>query len=151
MNAIGVRDTFLRTFAHGGGTLATGPDGAGKPLESVSPGRAGASHAGEGRWTQALRSRIPLASRHRAGDASGLVRKRLTSRLLDPGAYLVARVVAPAGSGKSRLLAHVAASYPGPVAWCGAPEPVPRTEQALAQWLWNGVGPALERGRPATH
>ncbi len=82
------------------------------------------------------------------GDASGLVRKRLTSRLLDPGAYLVARVVAPAGSGKSRLLAHVAVSYPGPVAWCGAPEPVPRTEQALAQWLWNGVGPALSADGP---
>jgi DNA-binding SARP family transcriptional activator len=82
------------------------------------------------------------------GDASGLVRKRLTSRLLDPGAYLVGRVVAPAGSGKSRLLAHVAISYPGPVAWCGDPEPVPRSEMALAQWLWNGVGPALQADGP---
>jgi DNA-binding SARP family transcriptional activator len=76
-------------------------------------------------------------------DASGLVRKRLTSRLLDPGSYLVGRVVAPAGSGKSRLLAHVAVSYAGPVAWCGAPDPVPRSERVLAQWLWNGVGQAL--------
>jgi DNA-binding SARP family transcriptional activator len=54
--------------------------------------------------------------------------------------------VAPAGSGKSRLLAHVAVAYPGPVAWCGAPDPVPRTERALAQWLWNGLSPVLPAG-----
>lgn len=77
------------------------------------------------------------------GDASGLVRSRLTSRLLDPAAYLVGRVVAPAGSGKSRLLAHVALAYPGPVAWCGTPEPVPRTAAALAAWLWDSLAPAL--------
>ncbi len=76
-------------------------------------------------------------------DASGLVRSRLTARLLDPVAYVVGRVVAPAGSGKSRLLAHVALSYQGPVAWCGPPEPVPRTEQALVEWLWDGLAPAL--------
>ncbi len=52
----------------------------------------------------------------------------------------------PAGSGKSRLLAHVAVAYPGPVAWCGAPDPVPRTEAALARWLWNGLGPVLSAG-----
>lgn len=77
------------------------------------------------------------------GDTSGLVRTRLTSRLLDPAAYLVGRVVAPAGSGKSRLLAHVAFANQGPVAWCGAPEPVPRTEPALVEWLWHGLSPAL--------
>jgi DNA-binding SARP family transcriptional activator len=77
------------------------------------------------------------------GEASGLVRARLISRLLDPDAYLVGRVVAPAGSGKSRLLAHVAVSYKGPVAWCGAPDPVPRSEQGLVEWLWDGIGPAL--------
>jgi DNA-binding SARP family transcriptional activator len=75
--------------------------------------------------------------------ASGLIRHRLTSRLLDPGSYVVGRVVAPAGSGKSRLLAHVALSYDGPVAWCGAPDPVPRSEQALAEWLWAGMAKAL--------
>ena len=64
---------------------------------------------------------------------SGLVRHRLTSRLTDPGMYRVGSVVAPAGSGKSRLLAHVALSFPGPVAWCGSPDPIPRTERALAQ------------------
>jgi DNA-binding SARP family transcriptional activator len=77
------------------------------------------------------------------GEASGLIRHRLTSRLLDPGSYVVGRVVAPAGSGKSRLLAHVAVSYDGPVAWCGAPDPVPRNEQALAEWLWTGMAKAL--------
>ncbi|HEY3811322.1 MAG TPA: BTAD domain-containing putative transcriptional regulator, partial [Acidimicrobiales bacterium] len=65
--------------------------------------------------------------------------------------YLMARVVAPAGSGKSRLLAHVATSYQGPVAWCGPPEPVPRTEQALVDWLWDGLAPplGLVRSTPA--
>ncbi len=77
-------------------------------------------------------------------DASGLVRHRLIGRLLDPTDYLVARVVAPAGSGKSRLLAHAALAYEGPVAWCGAPEPVPRTGEAFYQWLWEGLTSALE-------
>ncbi len=77
------------------------------------------------------------------GDVSGLVRHRLTARLLDPTAYVVGRVVAPAGSGKSRLLAHVARAYQGPVAWCGSPDPVPRTEQMLAEWLWDGLAPTL--------
>ncbi len=76
-------------------------------------------------------------------DISGLVRHRLTSRLLDPGAYQVGWVVAPAGSGKSRLLAHVAAAYRGMVAWCGSPDPVPRSERALTDWLWGGLAPAL--------
>ena len=53
------------------------------------------------------------AARARA-TRSGLVRHRLTSRLLDPAAYLVGRVVAPAGSGKSRLLAHVGARHQAP-------------------------------------
>lgn len=65
----------------------------------------------------------------------GLVRERLVGRLLDPRRYSVARVVAPAGSGKSRLLSHVARLYPGPLAWCGSPDPVPRTEGALAAWI----------------
>ncbi len=78
------------------------------------------------------------------GDASGLVRSRLTARLLDPAAYQVGVVAAPAGSGKSRLLAHVALARPCPVAWCGTPDPVPRSERALAGWLWEGLAPALE-------
>jgi DNA-binding SARP family transcriptional activator len=87
----------------------------------------------------------------RRGDASGLFRHRLTSRLLDPSSYVVARVIAPAGSGKSRLLAHVAISYAGPVAWCGTPDPVPRSERALAEWLWDGIGPAVgSPGKPSS-
>ena len=81
--------------------------------------------------------------------SAGLVRHRLISRLADPGSLRVGRVVAPAGSGKSWLLAHVALAYPGPVGWCGSPDPVPRTEQALAEWLWDGLAPAItEAGKP---
>lgn len=69
----------------------------------------------------------------------GLVRDRLTSRLLETGAYRVGWVVAPAGSGKSRLLAHVAAPYLGPLAWCDTPDPVPRSEAALVAWIWGGL------------
>ena len=54
-------------------------------------------------------------------------------------------MAAPAGSGKSRLLAHVALAAPGPVAWCGTPDPVPRSERALAGWLWDGLAPAVGR------
>ncbi len=71
--------------------------------------------------------------------ADGLVRDRLTARMLDPSSYRVGWVVAPAGSGKSRLLAHVADSYAGPLAWCGTPDPVPRSEAALVAWLWEGL------------
>jgi DNA-binding SARP family transcriptional activator len=83
------------------------------------------------------------------GDTAGLVRPRLIARLLDPAAFQVGVVAAPAGSGKSRLLAHVALAAPGPVAWCGTPDPVPRSEQALAGWLWDGLGPGLEANRGA--
>jgi DNA-binding SARP family transcriptional activator len=72
-------------------------------------------------------------------------------RLLNTGAYRVALVVAPAGSGKSRLLSHLAARFPGSVAWCGVPDTVPRSEDALVGWIWESLGPALEgesRSRP---
>ena len=82
------------------------------------------------------------------GDTSGLVRHRLTARLLDPSRYQVGWVAAPAGSGKSRLLTQVALAAPGPVAWCGTPDPVPRSEQALAGWLWEGLAPVLEAPGP---
>ena len=68
-------------------------------------------------------------------EPSGLVRERLVSRLTDPEAFALGWVVAPAGSGKSRLLAHVATAYPGPVAWCGTPDPAPRTEAAFTKWI----------------
>jgi DNA-binding SARP family transcriptional activator len=75
----------------------------------------------------------------------------LTSRLLDPASYRVAQVIAPAGSGKSRLLIQTAYGYPGPVAWCGTPDPVPRTESALVDLLWDGLTPALNvAGDPAS-
>lgn len=76
----------------------------------------------------------------------GLVRDRLSRRLSDAAAYRVGWIAAPAGTGKSRLLAHVARAFPGPVAWCGSPNPAPRSEEALCGWLWDGLGgPA---GRP---
>ncbi len=72
-------------------------------------------------------------------EPAGLVRSRLIARFSDPESFSVGWVVAPAGSGKSRLLAHIAEAYPGPVAWCGTPEPIPRTGAALA----GCVGAAL--------
>ena len=66
-------------------------------------------------------------------EPAGLVRDRLIARFSDPESYSVGWVVAPAGSGKSRLLAHIADAYPGPVAWCGTPDPIPRTGAALAR------------------
>ncbi|MDE3203547.1 MAG: winged helix-turn-helix domain-containing protein [Acidobacteriota bacterium] len=69
----------------------------------------------------------------------GLVRDRLTSRLLDPAHFRVGWIVAPAGSGKTRLLAHVADRYRGPLAWCDPPDPLPRSEGALAAWIWEGL------------
>jgi DNA-binding SARP family transcriptional activator len=80
-------------------------------------------------------------------EATGLVRERLVSRLTDPDSFSVGWVVAPAGSGKSRLLAHVARAYPGPVAWCGTPDPVPRSEGSLVAWIAGSL-PAL--GEPRT-
>ena len=73
------------------------------------------------------------------GTPQGLVRDRLTSRLLEPSSYRVGWVVAPAGSGKSRLLNHVVGSYAGPVGWCDTADPVPRTEAAFVDWLWGGL------------
>ena len=73
------------------------------------------------------------------GTPQGLVRDRLTTRLLDPSSYRVGWVVAPAGSGKSRLLNHVLSSYGGPVGWCDTADPVPRTEAAFVDWLWGGL------------
>ena len=79
----------------------------------------------------------------------GLVRERLVARLVDPDDdYSVARVVAPAGSGKSRLLSHVARHYPGPVAWCGSPDPVPRSEASLVGWIARGMARITNFGEP---
>lgn len=80
----------------------------------------------------------PAANDVRTGPV-GLVRDRLTARLLDPSTYRVGWVVAPAGSGKSRLLSHVADEYTGPLGWCDTPDPVPRTEAALVTWIWEGL------------
>lgn len=78
----------------------------------------------------------------RGGEARprpGLVRERLTARLVDPSSFRVGWVVAPAGTGKSRLLAHVAAGFDGPVAMCEPPDPVPRTEAAFTSWLQDRI------------
>lgn len=82
--------------------------------------------------------------------ASGLLRDRLTSRLTDPGTFQVGWLVAPAGSGKSRLLLHVSQGYEGPVAWCSTPDPPPRSEPALVGWIWPAIAAAAgaDRGRP---
>ena len=79
-------------------------------------------------------------------EPAGLVRSRLIARFSDPESYSVGWVVAPAGSGKSRLLAHIAEAYPGPVAWCGTPDPMPRTGAALAGCL--GAALVAAPGRP---
>jgi DNA-binding SARP family transcriptional activator len=77
------------------------------------------------------------ASGARSGDSAGLVRDRLTSRLSDPSAYRVGWVVAPAGSGKSRLLSHAVDRFAGSSVWCEMPDPVPRSEAALVMWIWE--------------
>lgn len=100
-------------------------------------------------------TRIEGASIHAAGTAdetaspwgaAGLVRGRLISRLTDPDAYSVAWVVAPAGSGKSRLLAHTAGAFAGSVAWCGTPDPIPRTEAALINFITSALVPESGAG-----
>ncbi|MGH9056620.1 MAG: BTAD domain-containing putative transcriptional regulator [Acidimicrobiales bacterium] len=78
-----------------------------------------------------------------ANEPIGLVRQRLTHRLLDPTRYSVGRVVAPGGSGKSRLLAHIARDFAGPVAWCGSPDPVPRSAAGFVAWVWPAVSAAI--------
>ena len=85
-------------------------------------------------------------------EPAGLVRQRLVKGLITPSSFAVARVVAPAGSGKSRLLLHVARHYPGLVAWCGTPDPVPRTESALVTWVAEALEStkAMEWEKPET-
>lgn len=75
----------------------------------------------------------------RSGDSAGLVRDRLTSRLSDPSAYRVGWVVAPAGSGKSRLLSHAVDRFAGSSVWREMPDPVPRSEAAMVAWIWDGL------------
>jgi DNA-binding SARP family transcriptional activator len=77
-------------------------------------------------------------------DSRGLVRDRLMVRLVDTDSYRVGWIVAPAGSGKSRLLSHLVKAFPGPVAWCGAPDPAPRSAQAFLAWIWDCLSPALQ-------
>lgn len=82
-------------------------------------------------------------------EAAGLVRDRLLSRFRDPASFAAGVVVAPAGWGKSRLLAQTGSVFPGPVAWCGSPDPIPRLEPALVEWLWSGLpDPAMAGGPP---
>jgi DNA-binding SARP family transcriptional activator len=80
----------------------------------------------------------------------GLVRDRLMARLADPAAFRVGWIVAPAGTGKSRLLAHVVAAFPGSAVLCEMPDPVPRSEAALAAWLAERLraADAVAPGRP---
>ncbi|HVA75009.1 MAG TPA: BTAD domain-containing putative transcriptional regulator [Acidimicrobiales bacterium] len=107
-----------------------GPDG-------ELAGTAGVEWSATGGWTD-----VP---------APGLVRDRLVGRLVDTAHYSVARVVAPAGFGKSRLLSHAAQLYAGPVAWCGSPDPVLRSEEAFVGWIGRGLAsvPAFASLAPA--
>ena len=73
------------------------------------------------------------------GEPVGLVRERLVTRVLDPARFTVGTVIAPAGSGKSWLLGQIARLYAGPVAWCGSPDPVPRSEAAFVGWVASGL------------
>jgi len=75
---------------------------------------------------------------------AGLFRPRLVERLSDPDRFRVAYLVAPAGSGKSVLLAQVASSFPGRVAWCGPAPAHATSEDDVAQW----IGDALEGSGP---
>jgi DNA-binding SARP family transcriptional activator len=41
-------------------------------------------------------------------------------------------------------LSHLVKAFPGPVAWCGAPDPAPRTTQAFLARIWDCLSPALQ-------
>jgi serine/threonine-protein kinase PknK len=71
----------------------------------------------------------------------GLARDRLIGLFGARGDYRVGLVVAPAGSGKSTLIAQVARRHPGPVAWLDITDPTPRTTAALVGALRRAVGP----------
>ncbi len=83
-----------------------------------------------------------LAEKLRRPYPSPLARPRLERRLLDaltgdPGGVL-ATVVAPAGSGKTSLVAAVAAAAPVPVAWCRLTDDE-RSEAGLVALLSRAV------------
>ncbi|GAA4572707.1 BTAD domain-containing putative transcriptional regulator [Planotetraspora kaengkrachanensis] len=79
-------------------------------------------------------------------ERDGLVRGRLLAELCGaPGSESARRVTvvaAPAGCGKTTLLAHHAASFPGPVAWLRL-EPGDAAPPALARRLRNALAPLL--------
>ncbi|GAA4587337.1 hypothetical protein GCM10023194_35950 [Planotetraspora phitsanulokensis] len=79
-------------------------------------------------------------------ERDGLVRSRLVAELCGaPGkesARRVTVVAAPAGCGKTTLLAHHAASFPGPVAWLRL-EPGDAAPAALARRLRTALAPLL--------
>jgi serine/threonine-protein kinase PknK len=75
----------------------------------------------------------------------GLARDRLIGLFGARGDYRVGLVVAPAGSGKSTLIAQVARRHPGPVAWLDVTDPTPRTTAALVGALGRALAPHLGR------
>jgi DNA-binding SARP family transcriptional activator len=107
----------------------------------VSAGQAGDSSAG---GETARRERPERMTRNPEPARRGLVRARLVDRLTDPDRYKVALVVAPAGSGKSVLIGHCAGAYAGPVAWCGSPGHLNRSETGITEWLWASIAPHLD-------
>lgn len=67
-------------------------------------------------------ARDPSAVATHPPEASGLPRRRLLARLATARAAGLALVVAPAGYGKTTLLAQFAKAYEGPVVWRAAAE-----------------------------
>jgi DNA-binding SARP family transcriptional activator len=83
----------------------------------------------------------------------GLFRPRLVERLSDPDGFRVAYLVAPAGSGKSVLLAQIANSFPGRIAWCGPAPAHATSEDDVARWIGDalaGSGPFDGAETPAS-
>ncbi|HET7487974.1 MAG TPA: BTAD domain-containing putative transcriptional regulator [Acidimicrobiales bacterium] len=88
-----------------------------------------------------LRARVQMPS------VRGIGRPRLTEALEPLWQHRLGLVVAPAGSGKTTLAAHFAASAPGPVAWYRA-EASDSSESALVAHLESAVTAAFP-GLPA--
>jgi len=72
-----------------------------------------------------------------ATEPPGLVRERLLLPFAAPS-FRVGWVVAPAGSGKTRLLEQVAHRFDGPVVWLGSPQARMDTEAAFVAWVASG-------------
>lgn len=80
---------------------------------------------------------------------SGLRRARLLNALIGAGSADVTVLVAPAGCGKTTLLAQAAATVDAPAAWYRA-EPADTSEAALVRHVATALGRACAAALPAT-